>query len=109
VLVVDDDPEAVEALCCLLAMDGYHVRGASSGTAAKAMLDAEPFDAVVTDLEMPGVGGLEVVAAAKGARVVVVTAGDDPADRLRAEQLGARKVFGKPVEYEELASELSAP
>lgn len=110
ILVVDDDANAVTALCALLEMDGYEPVGVKRGEDALERLKAEAFDVVVTDLEMPRVHGLEVVRAARVARadmpVVVVTAyGNSPASA-SALSLGARRVLGKPLRYESLVSEL---
>ena len=78
VLVVDDDPEVVRLLEEDLAASGFTVFPAGSGTAALRLLRDTPLDAVVTDLRMPDVDGLEIVRAAAesqpDARVIIVTA-----------------------------------
>ncbi|MHB8877517.1 MAG: response regulator [Myxococcaceae bacterium] len=107
VLVVDDDRGSVEALCRLLTMDGFDAQGSSSGEEAVALLASQPFDAVVTDLEMPRVSGLRVVAAARKSRVVVVTAFAGSEACARAVALGAARIFEKPLSYEQLADELA--
>ncbi len=61
VLVVDDEPTLRRALGELLVLEGYEVELAADGAAALALLRQSPFDAVLTDLKMPGVGGLEVL------------------------------------------------
>lgn len=111
VLVVDDDFGAATGLRKLLELDGYEVVATESPRIAMAKLESERFDAVVTDLEMPGVHGVEIVRAAQRVRagmpVVVMTGyfGTPVCDVAIRE--GARKVLGKPIEYDALADELA--
>jgi CheY-like chemotaxis protein len=108
--VVDDAPNGLTALCGLLEMDGFDTVGAPGGQAALDHLRAGRFDAVVTDLEMPGVHGLEVVRAAAAATVpvFVVSAYAGSAVAARALELGARAVLSKPLAYEQLLDLLTA-
>ena len=111
VLVLDDDPNAVQALRKLLELDGYEVDALVSAGEALQHLAAQRYDAVITDLEMPLVHGVEVVRAAKTSgprtRVVVVSgySHSPAADRAVAE--GADRVLGKPLDYEALLGELA--
>lgn len=112
ILLVDDELTAVSGLQKLLELDGYYVAATDSSTAALELLAAQPFDAVVTDLEMPIVNGVALARAARVARagitVLVVTgyAGSPAAaDALAA---GARRILGKPLDYEVLIDELHA-
>ena len=63
-LVVDDDPSAVTGMTQLLTGDGHEVAPFTGGADAVDALSREPFDAIVTDLEMPHVDGHAVVRAA---------------------------------------------
>ncbi|HYV44104.1 MAG TPA: response regulator [Myxococcaceae bacterium] len=110
VLVVDDAPNSLSAMCGLLEMDGFDAVGAPGGQAALDALRAGRFDAVVTDLEMPGVHGLEVVRAAAAATVpvFVVSAYASSAVAARALELGAGAVLSKPLAYERLLDVLAA-
>ena len=65
VLVVDDEEFIRSVLTEILEAEGYEVVGASDGEAALEQLHGERFDLVITDLVMPGVSGMEVLAAAK--------------------------------------------
>lgn len=112
ILVVDDDRVAVRGLCDLLELDGYAPVGTELPERALEHLRAESFDALVTDLEMPKVHGLEVVkealAAHPGMPVFVVTAYAGSPAAASALALGARSVLKKPLAYEHLLSELAA-
>ncbi|HWR54384.1 MAG TPA: response regulator [Bryobacteraceae bacterium] len=61
VLVVDDIPEVVKLIGGMLRESGYHVLEATGGSAAIGMLRSECIDLLVTDLDMPGVSGPELV------------------------------------------------
>jgi CheY-like chemotaxis protein len=63
VLVVDDEPDLLCVLATLLEDEGYEVVTAASGDEAVARARREHFHLMVTDLKMPGMDGLEVVAA----------------------------------------------
>jgi DNA-binding NtrC family response regulator len=111
VLVVDDDPASVDALRTLLELDGFDVTAIDSSRLAVELLDARPFDVVVTDLEMPGVSGLEVIRRARAVRpetsVFVVTGCADPSVTFAALAHGACRVFDKPLDYAALAHAMS--
>jgi two-component system response regulator PilR (NtrC family) len=61
ILVVDDAPAMQEMLQCSLASEGYRVATAGSGEEALSRLEDQEFDVIVTDLVMPGLGGLDVL------------------------------------------------
>ena len=63
-LVVDDEARQMEALCRTLTPEGYDVQGFSVPSAALAALREQPFDVLLTDLMMPGMDGLALLAAA---------------------------------------------
>jgi CheY-like chemotaxis protein len=103
-LVVDDDPAVVHAIAGLLETDGHEVSPFTTGAQAVDALGREPFDAVVTDLEMAHVDGAQVARAARlhaPHACVVVVSGSSDAGRLR--DVGACFVHDKPVDYEVLA------
>ena len=60
ILVVDDEPSVRSSLQRALSLEGYQVDLAADGAAALDRLAAEPPDAVVLDVSMPGLDGLEV-------------------------------------------------
>jgi two-component system, cell cycle response regulator len=85
-----------------LAEAGFHVDEAGTGTQAVEMLTAGDYDVVVTDLQMPGVDGFEVLAAAKrlsrGVEVIVLTGAhsQDMGSAVRALRMGAHDYLTKP-------------
>jgi CheY-like chemotaxis protein len=98
VLVVEDDADGREPLCELLAGEGYDVTGASSGTEALALVEQKSFDAVLVDLGLPDVDGLEVLRLARVApdRPVVVVFSGYHALRNAAKLAGADEFILKP-------------
>ncbi len=63
ILVVDDSPTQLRQLQLVLEKDGYEVKTADDGQVAYEQILADPPSAVVTDLQMPGMNGLDLVAA----------------------------------------------
>src|SRR5207245_10440182 len=77
ILIVDDDPEVLDVLREMVASLGYNVSTASNGAEALAAVLALQPDALMTDLAMPAMSGLELIARVKAARPqvpVIVTA-----------------------------------
>jgi two-component system response regulator MprA len=60
IVVAEDEPTVREAIVLVLTLEGYEVEGATDGEAALALLDKVPADALVLDVLMPLVDGLEV-------------------------------------------------
>lgn len=106
VLIVDDKPEMLETLQDYLEDAQYHIVTAPSGEAALALLAHEKVDAVVTDLKMGGMGGLELVKRVKEAdsrvSVLVMTGYGTVSDAVTAMKLGAFDFLTKPFSMEEL-------
>ena len=105
VLVVDDDRDMCSVIVEGLADRGYDTVGVSSGTDALAKL-GEPFDAVVTDLRMPGVDGLELVAQSRKIAperpVIVMTAFSAVDTAVESIRRGAYHYLTKPFKLDEL-------
>jgi DNA-binding NtrC family response regulator len=104
--VVDDDAEVVRLLEQDLTASGFTVLPACSGAAATRLLRDTPVDAVVTDLRMPDIDGLEIVRVAAeiqpDAKVIVITAFATIASAIDAVKRGAFDYVSKPFEIEEL-------
>ena len=105
VLVVDDEAEAAALVVRALVRLGWDAQAASGGTEALARFD-QAWDAVVTDLRMPGIDGLQVLAALRlrlpAARRVVITAFGDKAAVLGALNAGAHHLLEKPFTVDQL-------
>jgi two-component system KDP operon response regulator KdpE len=106
VLVVDDDPVVRELIARVAAQSGNRVLRAETTEQALDLLAAEPVNLVLTDLGMPGTGGLRLLAKLStlpaAPPVVVVTACDDGAALRAARLLGARRILQKPFPLTEL-------
>ena len=104
--MVDDDPEVVRLLEQDLSASGFSVIGACSGAEGVRLLRDTPVDAVVTDLRMPDVDGLEIVRVAADmqpdTKVIIITAFATIASAIDAVKQGAFDYVSKPFEIEEL-------
>jgi excisionase family DNA binding protein len=100
VLVADDDVSIRELLMRIFAAVEYKVETVPDGRAAISQLRARPFDLVVTDLQMPGVGGLELAREAKrlwpAIKVVVVTGFPSQDTAIEAVNIGVDGYLTKP-------------
>ena len=110
VLVIEDNAELREYLRLALEMQDYQVLTAEHGRAALAYLDGHRVDAVVTDLFMPEMDGIETVAALRKQfpeiRVVAMS-GRPGVDYLAvARELGVKHTLRKPFEITELLAAL---
>lgn len=112
VLVVDDEPALRSALDRALRMDGYDISLAADGQAALDELAAQRPDAVVLDVAMPGIDGLELCRRLRstGDRtpVLMLTARDSIDDRVAGLDAGADDYLVKPFERQELLARLRA-
>jgi len=106
VLVVEDRDSLRRMLQRALAGEGYEVSAVERGEAAVDELSARGFDLVLTDLKLPGISGLDVLAAARRAQpatpVVVLTGYGTVGTAVEAMKLGALDFLEKPVELEDL-------
>jgi two-component system, OmpR family, response regulator MprA len=112
ILVVDDEPAVLDAVDRALRLEGYDTELAADGQQALDALAASAPDALVLDLLMPRVDGLEVCrrlrAAGDRTPVLVLTARDAVADRVRGLDAGADDYVVKPFALEELLARLRA-
>ncbi len=102
-LVVDDSRAIREALTSMLAREGWIVDVAEDGARALALAEQLPYDLVVTDLEMPRMGGFELIdrlraePRTRATPVVIVSSRVSPDVRRRARELGGKGVITKPL------------
>lgn len=112
VLVVDDDAAVRGSIGRALRLEGYEVDIADSGAAALRILAVTPPDAVVLDLQLPDIDGLEVCRRLRGTGddtpVLMLTARDAVDDRVLGLDAGADDYLVKPFALAELLARLRA-
>ncbi len=106
ILIVDDEHSMGEFLTLVLSKEGYRVRAVTSGKLALIVLDEEPYQLMITDLRMPEMSGLDLVAAARRRfpelGVVVMTAFASLESAVEALRLGASDYITKPFQVDEI-------
>jgi DNA-binding response OmpR family regulator len=111
-LVAEDDPPLLGAITRGLVQAGYVVDTAERGDDALHMLSTGDYAVAVLDWRMPGMDGAAVIAAAhrQGLRLpmMLLTARDAPADRVRGLDSGADDYLVKPFDFHELLARLRA-
>ena len=112
ILIAEDDPLLGDGLRTGLRQLGFQVDWVRDGAAAERELRAEPYAAAVLDLGLPLMDGMDVLASVRRAGVtvpvLVLSARDALADRIRGLDLGADDYVLKPVDLNELAARLRA-
>jgi two-component system chemotaxis response regulator CheY len=113
ILVVDDSKVMREMIvACLRAHEGFSFTHAGSGLEAIEKLSLKPFDLVVLDLNMPDIGGVEVVEFVRGQDklqklpILIVTTRGDEASRTRVLAAGASRFMTKPFTPEVILAEV---
>lgn len=111
-LIVEDEPATAAELAAGLTRAGYHTTLAHSGEDALVTVLAQPFDAVVLDVMLPGFSGFEVVRAMRergcGVPVLFLSALGAVADRVRGLQEGGDDYLVKPFAQSELQARIAA-
>jgi two-component system response regulator MprA len=112
ILVCDDEPAVRAALDRALRLEGYEVDLAVNGEEALVALSTRPASAVVLDLLMPGLDGLEVCrrlrSGGDATPILVLTARSGVAERVEGLDAGADDYLVKPFALEELLARLRA-
>jgi len=112
VLVIDDEPAIRRALRPPLTELGFEMTEASRGEMALDILRTEPFDAVLLDVNMPGIGGIETLrrirATAPRLPVIMLTVRDREEEKVNALELGADDYVTKPFGVRELVARIRA-
>ncbi|WP_425397799.1 sigma-54-dependent transcriptional regulator [Aeoliella sp.] len=108
VLVIDDDPAHAETIADSLTSQGYACTIATTGQEGAELMERRSFEIVVTDLKMPKVGGLEILAKAKDdlpdAEVIMVTGHGTVESAVEAMREGASHFLLKPLDLGQLRS-----
>jgi len=111
VLLIDDDTRMYELLAQYLGQNGITVAHAPDGGRGLAALEANAYDAVLLDVMMPGMDGLEVCKRIRAKRqipILMLTARGDETDRVVGLELGADDYLAKPFSPRELLARLRA-
>ena len=111
ILLIDDDVKLYELLRTFLADHGFALQRAADGASGLDLLARQTYDAVLLDLMMPGIDGLEVcrrIRQQSRIPVVMLTAKGDEADRVVGLELGADDYVAKPFSPRELVARLRA-
>jgi DNA-binding response OmpR family regulator len=111
ILLVEDDPRLAEMLTEYLGQSGFRVTHAPTGRIALEHLAAAEIDAVVLDLMLPDMDGLDVcrqLRATSDVPVLMLTARGDAIDRIVGLEIGADDYLPKPFEPRELLARLRA-
>ena len=111
ILLIEDDSRLAEMISEYLGESGFRVSVAAGGRAGLERLAREPFDALVLDLMLPDMDGLEVcreLRAKSDTPVLMLTARGDAADRIVGLELGADDYLPKPFQPRELLARLRA-
>jgi two-component system OmpR family response regulator len=111
VLLVEDEPELLRVLARALREDGYAVDEAADGEDGLFKATSWDYDAIVLDLMLPGLSGWDLLASLRRGRktpVLILTARDAVADRVRGLDAGADDYLIKPFDLSELLARLRA-
>jgi two-component system, OmpR family, alkaline phosphatase synthesis response regulator PhoP len=111
VLVVDDDPRLLRLVRVNLERAGFSVSTAGHGQAALDELAAQPPDAMVLDITMPGVDGFTLtqqVREISNVPIIMLTAMSEQAQKVRGLEIGADDYMTKPFDPDELVARLRA-
>jgi two-component system response regulator PilR (NtrC family) len=106
ILIVDDELSMREFLSILLEGEGYETVVAAHAEQALSLLDNGLFDLVISDVQMPGLGGIELLSriktASPGTAVLMMTAYSAAEQAVEAMKLGAYDYISKPFKVEEI-------
>lgn len=112
ILIVEDDPSLRTALCKGFAKLGYAADAATDGEEALELYFSAPYDAVVLDLNLPRLDGLDVLRAIRqedpDIKVVILSARNAVDDRILGLDGGASDYLGKPFSFRELEARVRA-
>lgn len=110
VLLVDDEQDFLETLSNRLEMRGLKVSAVTSGEQAISEAKQQDYDAIVVDLAMPGIDGLETLKRIKAdnpnAEIIMLTGHGSIQSGVEAMKLGAGDFLQKPVELSELMDKI---
>ena len=107
ILIVEDEAQMCDLLMSFFSDKGYKVAAVQNGEDAIARLEEEDFALVITDIKLPGMSGLELLARLRSewqdVAVIIMTAFSSISSAVEAMKLGAEDYIGKPFQLDELA------
>ncbi|HVB87312.1 MAG TPA: response regulator [Candidatus Dormibacteraeota bacterium] len=108
ILVVEDNETSREMLARRLDRKGFAVVTAADGEQGYALAQSEPPDLILMDISLPGMDGWQVIellkaeAATREVPLIILTAHALVNDRARADEIGCKDYFSKPVDFKQL-------
>lgn len=111
VLVVDDDPRLLRLVRVNLERAGFIVSTAANGAAAYDEMSANPPDAVVLDITMPGIDGFTLthqIREISNVPIIILTALSEQSQKVKGLEIGADDYITKPFDPDELVARLRA-
>jgi two-component system phosphate regulon response regulator OmpR len=111
IAVVDDETELREAVAEYLGLHGFKVVEAASAAAFRQLIETQPVELAILDVNMPGQSGLSLARYLRensDIGIVMLTAQAEPDDRIAGLELGADDYVGKPFELRELLARVKA-
>ncbi|MFV0335883.1 MAG: response regulator transcription factor [Tropicimonas sp.] len=114
VLLVEDEPNIIEAIRFILSRDGWRVRTHSDGATALDAIAADPPDVLVLDVMLPGKSGLDILRELRAdpemaeLPVLMLTAKGQARDRELAERYGVSRFMTKPFANADILQSVNA-
>jgi DNA-binding NtrC family response regulator len=107
ILIVEDEPQMCELLVSFFSDKGYKVDSIQDGEGSLERLEEQDYTLVITDIKLPGISGLELLARIRvdwpEVAVIIMTAFSSISSAVEAMKLGAEDYIGKPFQLDELA------
>jgi DNA-binding NtrC family response regulator len=111
ILLVDDEREFIEVLAQRFELQGFHVEAVCSGQEALDLLTHKSYDAIILDLSMPGMDGMETLKEIKTHRpnmqIIILTGHGTMEAGIEAMKLGASDFIEKPVGFDVLVNKVT--
>ncbi len=114
VLLIEDEPNIIEAISFILSRDGFTVHTHQDGTTAMAKVRAQTPDMIILDVMLPGRSGFDILrdlrseAATAKLPVLMLTARGQARDREQAQRLGVDVFMTKPFSNAEICAQVRA-
>lgn len=113
ILIVEDNPIILENLADFLSANGFIVNCAQNGLTVLQLISTEPYDLILLDLILPGIGGLTLCDRIRknsglSTPIIMLTARDQQEDKIIGLQHGADDYWVKPFDLDELLLRVQA-